>query len=303
MRIEKEREARRKSIDIETTRDRCFDVREAVSEGERELLRGGRTGFTNVIARDRDRVPLRHLGRAELDHVDDDAHVRSRRKDPLFLRDVLFENIRLNRSAEQLARDALLLGGGDVLRNRDCGRPIDRHRRGDVSHIDAVKERFHVAQRVDRDAALPDFAARLRRIGVIAHQRRHIERDRKPVLPLLEQKMIALVGLLGVAEAGELAHRPEPVAIPVRDGSRGCTDTRPAAAQRARRPAARRRSVSGTSEIVRSVAPEPGPVRPAAAGRSIILAKRASSLGGSRRLFSQTPARPARAAVARPAEP
>ena len=62
---------------------------------------------------------------------------------------------------------------------------------------------------------LPTSPRDLRRIGVVAHQRRHVERDREPVLTLLEQEVIAFVGLLGVAEAGELAHRPQPVAIPV----------------------------------------------------------------------------------------
>ena len=66
-----------------------------------------------------------------------------------------------------------------------AGRAVDRHRGGDVAHVDAVEEHFHVGQRVDRDAALADFAARLRRVGVVAHERRHVERDREPVLTLL----------------------------------------------------------------------------------------------------------------------
>jgi hypothetical protein len=44
----------------------------------------------------------------------------------------------------------------------------------------------------------------------------HIERDRKSHLALREQEVIAFVGLARVAEAGELAHRPEPVAVHVR---------------------------------------------------------------------------------------
>ena len=233
VRVEEERKARRERIDVHSGGHAGLDVRKAVGERERQLLRRRRTGLANVIAGDRDRVPLRHLARAELDHVDDDAHVRTRRKDPFLLRDVLFEDVGLNRAAELRARNALLLGGGDVLRERDAGRPVDRHRRRDLAHVDAVEEQLHVGERVDRDAALADLAARLRRVGVVPHQRRHVERHREAVLPVLEQEMIALVRLRGRAEAGELAHRPQPVAIAVGDGCRACRDTRRATPGRA----------------------------------------------------------------------
>ena len=47
-------------------------------------------------------------------------------------------------------------------------------------------------------------------VGVVAHQRRHVERGREAGLAVVEQVAEALVGLLGRAEAGELAHRPQP---------------------------------------------------------------------------------------------
>ena len=77
------------------------------------------------------------------------------------------------------------------------------------------KSSLHIGERVDRNAAFADFAARLRRIRVVAHQRRHIEGDREPVLALLEQKMISFVGLRRVAEPRKLTHRPQAVAIAV----------------------------------------------------------------------------------------
>ena len=46
-----------------------------------------------------------------------------------------------------------------------------------------------------------------------AHERRHIERRRKPGLAVLEQVAEARVRLLGRAESGELAHRPEPAPV------------------------------------------------------------------------------------------
>ena len=50
-------------------------------------------------------------------------------------------------------------------------------------------------------------------VGVVAHQRRHVERRRQPGLPVVEQVAEALVGLLRRTEPGELAHRPQPAAI------------------------------------------------------------------------------------------
>ena len=42
---------------------------------------------------------------------------------------------------------------------------------------------------------LADFALRPRMIGVVAHQRREVERDRQSRLPVLEQELEALVRL------------------------------------------------------------------------------------------------------------
>src|SRR5436309_6569883 len=52
VRVEKEREARRKIVHVETGAARPFDVLDAVVQGKRELLQGGGTGFANMIAAD-----------------------------------------------------------------------------------------------------------------------------------------------------------------------------------------------------------------------------------------------------------
>ena len=90
---------------------------------------------------------------------------------------------------------------------------VDRHRGRDLAERDAVEERLHVVERVDRHALAPDLAERARVVGVEAHQRRHVERGREAGLPVLEQVVEALVRLLGRAEAGELAHRPQAPAV------------------------------------------------------------------------------------------
>ena len=115
--------------------------------------------------------------------------------------------------AEPLRRDALLLRRDDVEREHDRGGAVDRQRHPDLAEVDPRVEVLHVVERVDRDALAADLAEAERRVGVVAHQRRHVERGREPGLALLEQVAEALVGLDRGAEAGELAHRPQPPAV------------------------------------------------------------------------------------------
>ena len=70
-----------------------------------------------------------------------------------------------------------------------------------------------VVDRVDRDADPAHLALRHRVVGVVAHLRRQIERGGEPHLPRGEQLAEAVVGLLRGAEAGVLAHGPEPAGV------------------------------------------------------------------------------------------
>ena len=78
---------------------------------------------------------------------------------------------------------------------------------------DVAEQHVHVGGGVDRDAAVADLAEALRVVGVAAHQRRHVEGHREPAAAAVEDHLVALVGLLRVAEAGELADRPGAAAV------------------------------------------------------------------------------------------
>ena len=205
-----------KSSTSRPARDRLLDVGQPVLERERELLRRRRAGLADVIAADRHRVPARHRARAPLDHVAEQPHRRIDREAPLLLRDVLLEDVGLDRAAQPVGRHAVLLGRDDVEREHDRRRRVDRHRDADLAEVDPAEQRLHVIERVDRDALAADLALRARRVRVVAHQRRHVERRRQPGLAVVEQVAEALVGLLRGPEAGELAHRPEPAAVHAR---------------------------------------------------------------------------------------
>src|SRR4029077_10426408 len=79
--------------------------------------------------------------------------------------------------------------------------------------IDSAEENFHVLERINRHAALSHLALTRRMVRVVTHQRRQIERHRKPAAAMLEQVFVALVGLLRRRKAGELPHREKLAAI------------------------------------------------------------------------------------------
>ena len=213
VRVEEEREPRRKLVDVQARAPGPLDVLDAVVQRERQLLQRRRARFANVISADRNRVPLRHVLRAELERVDDELHRGPRRENVRLLRDVFLENVVLDRSAKLLPRHALLFGDGQVHRPQDRGRRVGRHRSADLVERNALEQRFHVGQRIDGDAALADFAFRHRMVGVVTHQRRQMESDGKSRLAVLQQVVISAIGLLGRAEAAELPHRPELAAV------------------------------------------------------------------------------------------
>jgi hypothetical protein len=79
--------------------------------------------------------------------------------------------------------------------------------------VDALEQFLHVGQRVDGDAFAADLAVAHRVVGVVAHEGGHVEVGGEPRLALLDQVLEALVGVLAGAEAGDLAHGPQPAAV------------------------------------------------------------------------------------------
>ena len=148
-----------------------------------------------------------------LHQVADQAQVRLGLEEPLLLRDVLLEDVGLQRAVEHGRVDALALGGDEVHAEDRDGGPADRHRGRDVAERDVLEQDLHVGGGVDGDTAVADLAERARVVGVAAHQGRHVEGDGEPAAAGGEDHLVALVGLLGVAEAGELADGPGAPAV------------------------------------------------------------------------------------------
>ena len=159
VRVEEEREPGRERVHVQPALLPELDVGEPVRERERELLRRRRAGLADVVAGDAHRMPLGDALGAERHQVADQPEVRARREDPFLLRDVLLEDVGLQRARRAATHATPCRSAvGQEERERDDGRPADRHRGGDVAERDAVEQRLEVLERVGRDAAAPDLA-------------------------------------------------------------------------------------------------------------------------------------------------
>src|SRR5690349_21254425 len=100
MDIEEEGEARRKLIDRESTLEGSFDIVQPICQRKGEFLHSSSSGLANVIAADADGVPARHKACAKFDSIGYQTHRRFRWEEKLFLRDILFQNIVLQRTTQ-----------------------------------------------------------------------------------------------------------------------------------------------------------------------------------------------------------
>ena len=99
------------------------------------------------------------------------------------------------------------------MHERHDGRGVDGHRGGDLSS-GMPSKRISKSRRVEiGHALLAHLAPAHRVVGVVAHERGHVEGGGEPGHAVRDEVLEALVGVLRRAEAGELAHRPEPAAV------------------------------------------------------------------------------------------
>ena len=216
VRVEEEGEALAELVGRQAGSDGRLRVRDAVRERERELLNGGRAGLADVVAGDRDRVPLRNVLGGVGEQIRRDPHRRARREDVVPARDVLLEDVVLHGAAQLRPRHTLLFRDELVQQEQQRSRCVDRHRRRDLAERDPVEEQLHVGDRVDRDTGPADLADGARIVRVVAELRRQVERDRQAGLSSFEQIAEALVRLFCGGEPGVLPDRPRAAAVHVR---------------------------------------------------------------------------------------
>jgi hypothetical protein len=156
--VEEESEAGREVVDLESPRQGRLDVGDRVGEREGDLLHRRAPLLADVVAGDRDRVPLRDALAAVLEDVGGQPHRRLGRIDVVAAGDVLLEHVVLDRPPELVRGDVLLLADELVEQEQDPRRGVDRHRGGDLVEGDLVEADAHVLDGVDGDAGAPHLA-------------------------------------------------------------------------------------------------------------------------------------------------
>jgi hypothetical protein len=192
---EEERQTLAEHVRVEPFSLGGADVLEGVGEGEGELLRRGRSGLANVIARDGDGVPLGDTLVAVGEEIGDEAERGLGRVDIGAAGHVLLEDVVLHRARQRFFRDAAPPRHRDVQPEQDRRRRIDGHRRGDLIEGNGVEERLHVLERIDGNPDPAHFAHGVRVVGVVADLRGQVEGYGKPHGALREQISVALVRL------------------------------------------------------------------------------------------------------------
>src|SRR5665809_107684 len=145
-----------------------------------------------------------------------EPQVRLGWEEPFLLSDVFLEDVGLAGAAELVDGGTLLLGGRKIHGEEHGGRARDRHRGRDSLEVDLVEQDLHVGQAVHGHAATADLALRVWLVGIAAHQRGHIEGDAQARLALLDQELVALVGVGRAPETRELPFGPQPPPVPGR---------------------------------------------------------------------------------------
>src|SRR5208283_5299989 len=79
MDVEEKGEPAGEVVHLETRFQRRLDVSDTVTEGKGQFLRGGRTGLADVVAGNRNRIPVRHLTARKSKNIGDYTHRATRR--------------------------------------------------------------------------------------------------------------------------------------------------------------------------------------------------------------------------------
>ena len=213
--VPEEAEPGSERVDVESGGQRRLHVGDPVGDGEGDLLHGRRTGLADVVAGDGDGVPGRQVVCAVGEGVGDQPHRRAGRVDVGAPGHVLLQDVVLDGAPEQGRVDPVLLGHQLVEEQQDGGGGVDGHRGGDLVEREPGQQEPHVGHRVDGHPHLSHLALGTRMVRVVAHLGGEVEGARQAGLARIQQELEPLVGRLGRAEPGVLAHGPQPPPVHV----------------------------------------------------------------------------------------
>src|SRR5208337_2694049 len=131
VRVEEKRKLRRKFVDLQARVERRLYIRDAIGKREGYFLDRGRARLSNVVAGNGDDIPLGNSFSAPSKNVGDDAHCRTHRINVRAARDVLLEDVVLDRAGKFRQAGALFLGHGNIKAQQYRGGRVDGHGGGD----------------------------------------------------------------------------------------------------------------------------------------------------------------------------
>ena len=209
-----ERQPRRELVDVQPGVQPGLDVLHAVGQRVGQLQIGCGTGLLDVVAGDRDRVELRHLGAGVAEDVGDDPHRRLRRIDVGVADHELLEDVVLDGPGQLLRRHALLLGGHHVQREDRQHRAVHRHRHATLADRSMPSNSWRMS-RMESIAtpAIPTSPCTRGMVGVVAAVGGQVERHRQALLARGQIAAVERVGVRGGGEAGVLADGPRLVDV------------------------------------------------------------------------------------------
>ena len=157
VRVEEEGQSGRETVDVQTPGQAQFHVAEAVGQGVGELLGGRGPRLPDVVSGHRQRFVRRNVLRAVLHQVADQPQLWPGRVQPFLLRDVLLEDVGLQRAVEGSDVHALTLGRHQVHAEDGDRGTADGHGGGGLTERDPVEEQVHVRHGVDGHPTVTDL--------------------------------------------------------------------------------------------------------------------------------------------------
>ena len=213
--IEEEGQRACKLVNPKARPQSATDVFDPVGQRESHLLNRGGSGLPDVVATDRNRIPVADLCPAKRQGVGNNAERRSWRVDICATRDVFLEDIVLNSASQRVPVDIPAPRDAEKHAQQDWRGAVNRHRDRDTIQGNVFQQDFHVPERADRDTDLAYLTRCQRVIRVQPHLSGQVECDADSGLPLAQKVKISPIGFARGTKAGILPHRPEAPAVHV----------------------------------------------------------------------------------------
>ena len=202
------RQARGEFINIEPGFHACTGIFHPVGQGIGQFKVGGGPGFLHVIAGNGNRIEFRHVLRGKGKNVGNDPHRGFGRIDIGVAHHKFFKNVVLDGAGKLGVFNPLFLGGSNIQRHHRQHRAVHGHGNRHLIQRNAIKQRAHVIDAVNRHTGHPDIARHPGVVAVITAMGGQVEGYRQALLPGGKVAAVKGVGFLGGGKTGILAHGP-----------------------------------------------------------------------------------------------